>query len=230
MGDFMTKKIYISKPVCWAPGLTTTEEWQEWKKGKASILKTTEAPAISFTPPLFRRRLSQLCKMVIQAVHDIIEQTGCGDIKQTFVSTYGDIKRQLDVSHQSLVDKEILPASFSFSVFNAPIALASLACKLKSGYSVLFPAENDFKDAFVTAASPILCGDEKAQIFVYGNELIPEEYQGHFPPSAPDGTDLNEPFVFASVISAEKTEACGQEIDLEKCDLSSAQAFLKEIL
>lgn len=224
------KKIYISKPVCWAPGVTSSEEWQEWKKGSRAILKSTEAPSISFTSPLFRRRLSQLCKMVIQAVHDIIEETGCGDIKQTFVSTYGDIKRQLDVSRQSLVDKEILPASFSFSVFNAPIALASLACKLKSGYSVFFPAENDFKDAFFTAAAPLLCGDEKSQIFVYGNEVIPEEYQGHFPQTAADGTDLNEPFVFATVISSEKSEVCSREIDLASCNLSSAQAFLKEIL
>ena len=224
------KKIYISKPVCWAPGVTSAEEWQEWKKGSRAISKSTEAPAISFTSPLFRRRLSQLCKMVIQAVHDIIEETGCGDIKQTFVSTYGDIKRQLDVSRQSLVDKEILPASFSFSVFNAPIALASLACKLKSGYSVLFPAENDFKNAFFTAAAPLLCSDEKSQIFVYGNEVIPEEYQGHFPQTAADGTDLNEPFVFATVISSEKSEVCSREIDLDSCNLRSAQAFLKEIL
>ena len=208
----MNKKIYVSRAVCWAP-----EE-------------KTDAPAISFTPPLFRRRLSQLCKMVIQAVHDIIEETGCGDIKQTFVSTYGDIKRQLDVSRQTLVDKEILPASFSYSVFNAPIALASLACKLKSGYSVLFPAENEFKDAVITAAAPVLCGDEKSQIFVFGNELIPEEYKGCYAATAPDGTDLNEPFVFAFVMSGEKTEVCSREIDFAKIDLSSPQAFLKEIM
>lgn len=223
-------KLYISKPVCWAPGLTDQTLWQDWKNGKISIQKTTEAPAIAFTSPLFRRRLSQICKMVIQAVHDIIEETSCGDIKQIFVSTYGDIKRQLDVSRQTLVDKEILPASFSYSVFNAPIALASLACKLKSGYSVLFPAANEFKDAFTTAAAPVLCGDEKSQIFVYANELIPEDYKGHFSETAPDGTDLNEPFVFASVISGEKSDICKLELDLDKCDLTSPQAFLKEIL
>ncbi|MCR5252280.1 MAG: beta-ketoacyl synthase chain length factor [Treponema sp.] len=223
-------KLYISKPVCWAPGVTEEALWQDWKNGKISIQKTTEAPAISFTSPLFRRRLSQICKMVIQAVHDIIEQTSCGDIKQIFVSTYGDIKRQFDVSRQTLVDKEILPASFSYSVFNAPIALASLACKLKSGYSVLFPAENNFKDAFTTTAAPVLCGDEKSQIFVYANELIPEEYKGHFCATAPDGTDLNEPFVFAAVISGEKSGICNHEVDLENSDLTTPQAFLKEIL
>lgn len=224
------KKLYISCPVAWAPGLSSSDDWQEWKEGKKEILKSSEAPSISFTPPLFRRRLSQLCKMVIQAVHDIIEQTGCGDIKQTFVSTYGDIKRQLDVTRQTLVDKEILPASFSYSVFNAPIALASIACKLKSGYSVIFPAENMFKDAFITAAAPLLCGDEKSQIFVFGNELIPEEYEGVYQTQAPDGSDLNEPFVFAMVISGEKSQGCSREIDLENCDFSSPQAFLKEIL
>lgn len=223
-------KIYVSKPVCWAPGITDDESWQEWKKGKLEIQKTGEAPAIAFTSPLFRRRLSQLCKMVIQAVHDIIETTGCGDIKQTFVSTYGDIKRQLDVSRQTLVDKEILPASFSYSVFNAPIGLASLACKLKSGYSVIFPQKNQFRDAFLTAAAPLLCGDEKAQIFVYGNELIPEEYSGHFAAFDSDGSDLNQPLVFASLMSADKSDICSREIDLDSCNFSSAQGFLKAIL
>ena len=207
-------KIYISKVVSWAPPAENPGE----------------APKIEFTPPLFRRRLSQLCKMVIQAVHDIIEETGCGDIKQAFISTHGDIKRQLDVSRQSLVDKEILPASFSYSVFNAPIALASLACKLKSGYSVIFPQNDDFKDAFQTAIAPVLCGDEESEILVYGNELIPEEYEGNDNATAPDGSRLNEPFVFAAVLSAEKNDICSREIDLEKCDLRSAKAFLKEIL
>ena len=223
-------RLYISKPVCWAPGITDQESWQKWKKGELAIQKTADAPAIAFTSPLFRRRLSQLCKMVIQAVHDIIEATGCNDVKQTFVSTYGDIRRQLDVSRQTLVDREILPASFSYSVFNAPIGLASLACKLKSGYSVIFPQKNQFKDAFLTAVAPVLCGDEKKQIFVYGNELIPEDYAGHFEEFDSDGTDLNEPFVFASLISAEKSDICSQEIDLSTCNLLSAQGFLKEIL
>lgn len=227
----MNKKIYISKPAAWAPGVTTADEWAEWKNGGRAILKTTDAPAIAFTTPLFRRRLSQICKMVIQTVHDVIEATGCGDIKQTFVSTYGDIKRQLDVSRQTLMDKEILPASFSYSVLNAPIALASLACKLKSGYSVIFPAENEFKAAFTTATAPLLCGDEEKIIFVYANELIPEDYAGHFEAfaSAPDKTDLNEPFVFASVLSAQKVDGY-REIDMDSCDLTSAQAFLKGIL
>lgn len=228
----MNRKLFVSKPVCWAPGVTTEDEWQEWKNGVRSIQKTTDAPAIAFTSPLFRRRLSQICKMVIQAVHDIAEKTDCGDIKQTFISTRGDIKRQLDVSRQTLVDKEILPASFSYSVLNAPIALASLACKLKSGYSVIFPAEDNFKDAVLTSLAPILCGDETSQILVYANELIPDDYEGHFTATAPNGTDLTEPFVFACVVSSEKSEDKDDflPLDLETANLSSAQGFLKSIL
>lgn len=223
-------KIFISKPYCWAPGVTDEAAWQEWKNGKLSIQKTTEAPAIAFTSPLFRRRLSQICKMVIQAVHDIIEQTGCGDIKIAFLSTHGDIKRQFDVSRQTLVDMEILPASFSYSVFNAPAGLASLACKLKKGYSVIFPQNGDFSDSLITAAAPVLCGDEKSQILVYADELIPEEYEGHYKKTFDDGNDFNEPFVFASVISARKTDVCNIEVNLDECNFHSPQSFLKEIL
>jgi len=229
----MSTQIYVSTPVAWAPGIETMEAWQEWKQGNLSIQKTTQAPAISFTTPLFRRRLNQLCKMVIQAVHDIIETTGCGDIKQIFASTYGDIKRQYDVSYQALIDKEILPTAFSYSVFNAPIALASLACQLKSGYSVVFPTKGKFKDALLTAAASVLSGDEEAVIFVYGNELIPQEYENHYEKFDSNGTDLNEPFVFATVISSKKSEnsrTTSTMIDIETEKIDSAQNFLKRIL
>ena len=117
----------------------------------------TEVPKLEFAEPLFKRRLSQISKMTIQVVHDIMEKTSLTDeTKLMFVSLRGEIKREFTINELLIEDGSILPASFSLSVFNTPIALATLCMKLKGGYSVIFPSKNNFLDAFKTAVAPVL--------------------------------------------------------------------------
>lgn len=214
--------IYISAPSCWAPGITTTEDWQHWANGAKQIASTSDAPKLEYTSPLFRRRLSQISKMTIEVVHDTLEKTKCGDITQVFTSLRGEISRQFSISKQFICDKLILPASFSLSVFNTPIALASLAFKLKSGYSVLFPSQGNFESAFKTAVAPILCERHEKIIFVYADELVQDDY-GDLRPQ------INEPLAFAFVVSATPTESY-KKISLEQMDFTSPHAFLKKLL
>jgi hypothetical protein len=93
----------------------------------------------------------------------------------------------------------ILPAGFSLSVFNTPVSSATLAFGLKGGYSVLYPSENDFSQAFKTAVAPLLAGTEKEIILVYADELVPDFY-GDKRPSE------NIPLAFACLISSQKKD------------------------
>ena len=127
-------ELYFSKPECWAPGLEDNDSlWQQWSAGKIQIQNSCDVPKLEFTTPVFRRRLSQISKMTIQVVHALTEKIECKNLKQVFVSTRGEINRELQINSQLINDKEILPAAFSLSVFNAPVALATLACKLTAG-------------------------------------------------------------------------------------------------
>ena len=215
--------IFVSKPAKWAPGLASESDWQEWKDGKKSILNAPESPKLEFTPPLFRRRLSQISRMTVQVVHDAIENAGCGDIKQVFASFRGEIKREFEINREILEDGEILPASFANSVFNAPIASASIALGLKSGYTVVFPSKHCFVDAFLCACAPVLSGDEAAVLFVYADECIPEEYG--------NARDKNaQPLAFSFCLSA-KNDGLSVPLELSemKKELSPAD-FLKTVL
>lgn len=160
----------------------------------------SEAPKLEFTDPLFRRRLSQISKMTVQVVHDLVEKNPVDDdTKLVFVSLRGEIKREFTINELLIEDGSILPASFSLSVFNTPVALATLALKLHGGYSVIYPSKNDFSDAFKMAVSPVLAGTEKEIILVYADELVPEEY-GDKRPSE------NVPLAFACRVSLEKKD------------------------
>lgn len=169
-------------------------------KWQASPENPKEKPVLEFVDPLFKRRLSQLTRMTIQVLHDLLEDFPAAvDFSQFFVSFRGEIEREFSINKGIIEDSEILPAGFSLSVFNAPIAAASLALKLKSGYSVVFPAKENFSAAFLAAASAVLSGAQEKIIFVYGDEYVPEQY-GKIRP------ENNIGLAFACVLSATETE------------------------
>ncbi|MDD7013802.1 MAG: beta-ketoacyl synthase chain length factor [Spirochaetales bacterium] len=216
-------ELYFSKPECWAPGLEDNDTlWQQWAAGKIQIQNSCDAPKLEFTTPVFRRRLSQISRMTIQVVHALTEKIECKNLKQVFVSTRGEINRELQINSQLINDKEILPAAFSLSVFNAPVALATLACKLTAGYSVMFPSRENFYDALCCACSPVLCGDEKEIIFIYADECVPQEYSSVLKKEF-------LPFSFACIISSEKKDGW-KKAELPDFANSTFEEFLKYLL
>ncbi|MDR2096055.1 MAG: beta-ketoacyl synthase chain length factor [Treponema sp.] len=185
--------LYVSRWTAWAPGLKTTEDWGEWARGNRPIEKSGAGPALKFADPLFRRRLSQISCMTVQVLHDLMpfgEQT-----KIVFVSFRGELARQLKINRMLVNEGSLTPAAFSFSVFNAPPALATIALGLSAGYSAVYPAYNRFAAGLLAAAAPILCGDAAEIALAYADELIPPEYESLCPACA-------EPFAFAALLAA----------------------------
>ncbi|MBQ7158663.1 MAG: beta-ketoacyl synthase chain length factor [Treponema sp.] len=154
----MFEKLYINQYAYYQPPKETPKE----------------SPKLDYVDPLFKRRLSQLSRMTIEVVKQV--KDAAPDAKIVFASLRGEIGRQLKIN-RSLVDEfDILPAQFSLSVFNTPPAVATIALGLKNGYTAVYPSEGRLYDAFVSAVAPVLAGIEKHVIFVYGDELIPDEY------------------------------------------------------
>lgn len=231
------KSCFISDVTAWAPGIgDDLQKWNEWKEGKISIEQTKESPKLEYTDPLFRRRLSQITKMTVHVVHNLLEKTNVDkNTKIVFVSLRGEIEREFTINKSLIEDNMILPAAFSLSVFNTPVSSATLAFGLKGGYSVIFPSKNNFADAFKSAVAPVLAGTENQIIFVYADELVPECYGDKRP-------EENIPCAFSFLVSAElqnednfkKISKCGMEEgdgNLTLKDIpSSPLSFLKSLL
>jgi hypothetical protein len=218
----VSQGIYVSHTTAWAPGLITTEDWKQWAHGRKQIEISKDAPKLEYTDSLFRRRLSQISRMTIQVIHDELEKSECSkSIKQVFISCRGELAREFSVSKTLIEEKAVQPASFSLSVFNTPIALATLAFKLPGGYSVIFPSRGKFRDAFAGACAPVLSGSEKQIMLVYADEFVIEEYSGLH------GAECI-PLAFAAVLSAES----GNGVHL--ADLTAVPqepaSYLKEII
>ena len=183
-----------------------------------------EMPKLPYIEPLFKRRLSQISRMTIEAVHGIIGENGeNSDLKMVFASFRGEIARQLKINKGLVEDKDVMPANFSISVFNTPPAITTIAFKMKAGYTAVYPAEDDFSSALLAASASILCGSDKKIIFAYADELVPAEYK-----SCKNYTD-SLPFAFASVLSAEKSEGA-IEISLDGAEFSKISSSPKSFL
>lgn len=216
--------LYFSDITAWAPGLASDLElWQEWANDVIQIKQSKEGPKLEYTDPLFRRRLSQITKMTVQVIHDLIEKTNLdSETKIIFISQRGEIARTFSVTKGLLEENMILPAGFSLSVFNTPVSSATLAFGLKGGYSVVYPSKGKFTDAFKAAAAPILAGTEKQIILVYADELVPESYGDKRP-------EENYPLAFAGILSSDKKNKCISFDDFSNIPESPLE-FLKLIL
>lgn len=198
-------KIAVTKFSAWAPGLGAFAQnpaaWHEWAENRRSIDMTFESPGIPFADPLLRRRLSQLTKMTVQTVHDVLPDAA--DAKMVFSSFRGEIARQFSINKRLIEEHSVMPAAFSLSVFNAPPAMASIILGLQSGYTAVYPAEDSILSAIAAASAAIASGAEQRVVFVYADECIPELYRALRP---------QEPaLAFAVVLSASGASNSAQE-------------------
>lgn len=218
--------LYISDINAWAPGLEDDETaWKNWASNNdsAQIEMSDAAPKLEYTSPLFRRRLSQITRMTVHVIHNLLEKTQIDkETKLVFMSFRGELSRQFSISKTLIEENVILPAPFSLSVFNTPVSSATLAFGMKGGYSVVFPAKDNFAEGFKTAVAPVLAGTEKEIILVYSDELIPEAYKDK-------ATLESTPMAFACVVSSEKRENCVSFNDFSNVSKSPVD-FLKCLL
>ena len=218
--------IFSSSPAAWAPGVSTpsnsSDRWQLYKDELIEITDEPLSPKLEFTDALFRRRLSQLTKMTIQVLHDVLAQrpdcTGC---KVAFVSLRGEIAREFSVNQMLFEEHAILPAAFSLSVFNAAPAAATIALGLHGGYSAIFPSQGNFRAALLAACAPVCSHDEEKLLFVYADEKIPDCYATLAQRDA-------LPLSFATVLSAQESEG-SVELDTDNLP-STPETFLRMII
>jgi hypothetical protein len=200
----MIKEVYIARFSAWAPDIESADEWKEWATGKQIMRSSStspdegKSPEIAFTDALFRRRLSQISKMTIQVVHDLLPLEEA--VRMIFLSFRGEIARQYKINKMVIEDKAIMPAAFSLSVFNTPIALAPIALGLKGGYTAIYPGGNSFAAGLAAAEAALFSGAGDELLFVYADEEVPQEYKCLSRNLAAGGTTL-PPLAFAILLT-----------------------------
>jgi hypothetical protein len=210
--------LYVSRFSAWAPGLDSLGAWREWAAANREIPGAGEGPALGFTEPLFRRRLSLVSRMTIQVLHDLLPPGE--DPKILFFSFRGEITQQLRINQGLIEEHTVRPAIFSLSVFNAPAALAAIALNLRAGYSAIYPGEGRFMTGLMTAAAPVAAGEAERMAMVYADESAPEAY-------GPLRPRENGSLALGAILSSRGSKGA---LPLEAADGASPGDFLRSLL
>lgn len=161
----------------WVSGIAEKGDLVLWMRGeKVGAPDKVALPKLSFVPALQKRRMTSLSRLTTALIHSLQDKLE-PNAKIYFVSLAGETERQFQVNSMVLQDEEVLPATFSTSVFNAPPAMASIALGLRNGYSALYPSPQEFFSAVQCVFSAVLGGNSSQVLMVYGDARAPDEYQ-----------------------------------------------------
>lgn len=160
----------------WAPGMEDETAWAAWCAAPHAIVDNGEQPACAFVPPMQRRRLSRLARIVMHAAWPL-----CGDDEQlpfVFASRHGETTRTFAMLDEIGRNAPLSPTQFGLSVHNAIAGQWSIL-RGQRGESVAIAGEADtFEHAIVEAAG--LLGDgEPTAIVVIAEERPAPAYDGH---------------------------------------------------
>ena len=184
--------ISVDKWAAWAPGLESRVDWIAWAHGEKQAEQNNTYPPLSFVEPMFKRRLSQLSRMVLEVGNELM--SGLDDVRVVFASHYGEIGQQYKISRSIIESGEVAPASFSLSVFNTPVALLSIATK-NHGYSTaLFGGASAFETALLDTVAHLHGKSNAPVVLIVADELMPEEYNPLIP-------GRNQPHAFGFLVS-----------------------------
>jgi hypothetical protein len=169
----------ILRRAAWAPGIEGEAGWADWAAGSIAIEASSAVPDLPFLPPLFKRRLGQLDRMVLLVGHEALgaeRPAGPKAAARTLLATRrGELGQQWKISAALAETGEVSPAAFSLSVFNAPISLLSIAEVNKGSSCATHAGEHSFAAGLCCCAG-MLARDPEPVLLIAADELAPEAY------------------------------------------------------
>lgn len=171
----MIDKIYIRKWSAWAPGLFEHEDWDLWAKGEKQIDCTKASPSLKHLPPVARRRLSQLTKMVLHVGHNLNDRNG--QYPTIFCSQSGEITQQNTITRGLIDNGEVRPATFSLSVFNTPVSLLSIHEKNLEAATVQLSGEMGLVSGLLSLFAELDDNKDQDVLIIFADEVLPEDYK-----------------------------------------------------
>ena len=166
---------YIKNWSAWSPGLESKEDWKNWSEGLEKPEMDSRAPALKHLPPISRRRLSQLTKMVLHVGHDLND--GDGQYCTIFCSQFGEITQQNKISRGLIDTGEVRPSVFSLSVFNTPVSLLSIHEKNLEPATVQLSGEAGLMSGILSLIAELNTNQHKDVLILFADEMLPEDYK-----------------------------------------------------
>lgn len=180
----------ISHIEAWAPGVTSSLEWQEWAAGTREIESGGE-PALQQMQPLLRRHAGRLGRFACSVAYDALRDLR--EVPVVFSSRYGEVSRSVELLSALAAGDELSPSTFGLSVHNAIPGLFSMARK-ETANSISLAACDDAAEFGLIEACSLLDDGAEQVLLVVADVPLPAIYESFADTSA-------EAFGWAALIS-----------------------------
>lgn len=198
-----------------APGLETTEDWQQWLRNPDEIPQALGKVTIPGVPAMLRRRFNTLGKCAMAAAMPLVE--GIDAIPSIFASRHGDTELSFSLLRGIGQDEPMSPTSFSLAVHNAVAGLFSIARKDTSAVTAIAAMEGLVLQTFLEAIGQL---QESERIFCVIYDIpLPEFYRQHSNGNAPDF-----PYAIAMILGRSDGESLRLEPTAAAAPMDSAAA------
>jgi len=158
-----------------APGLHSQADWAQWAERPQLPGGEIVAP-LSAMPPLIRRRLSGVGRLVAEAAYNCSANVDAAEVPVVLASRYGDAGRSLELITGFSHDGAVSPTDFALSVHNAIGAVYSIARRDRSNYISVAGGAASATAAIWEAVALLGSGASEVLIVCYDAEL-PTPYQ-----------------------------------------------------
>jgi len=164
----------ITRWQAWAPGIHNMDQWHDWAHAPYCPIAGNDTPAIDLLPPMQRRRLSPMARMVFATAWPLAEQYP--PMPVVYASRHGETTRGYELLHALASGEGLSPTSFGLSVHNAILGLWSIV-RHETLESIALSVEGDSAEhAFVEACALLTQGHERALVLL-AEEKPPAAYQ-----------------------------------------------------
>ena len=170
----MSLQANISDWSAWAPGLTSTSDWQKYfAQEKETDLELK--PDVSELPPMFRRRLSSLNRMIFAAADGLEDKNVLNECPVVFASRHGELNLSLKLINSIISRETVSPAGFSMSVHNSAAGLISIHHGNTSAATSIAAGEASLKMGLIEAISQVQKFNRV--LLIFADEMMPEIYR-----------------------------------------------------
>ncbi|SFW34342.1 beta-ketoacyl synthase chain length factor [Luteibacter sp. UNCMF366Tsu5.1] len=159
----------------WAPGVEDAAAWAAWADAPYAIVDHGEQPACDFVPPMQRRRLSRLARIVMHTAWPL-----CDDDEQlpfVFASRHGETTRTFAMLDEIGRGAPLSPTQFGLSVHNAIAGQWSIL-RGQRGESIALAGEADTFEHAIVEAAALLADGAPSVLAVIAEERPATAYDG----------------------------------------------------
>lgn len=145
-------------------------QWRAWADGETAM--ESYKPTLAFLPPMQRRRLSLLARLVFDVAWDLLsENEPCPLV---YLSHDGEINRSFALWLDLLRGQEMSPTSFGLSVHNAVAGQWSMFRADMSEHTALAADSGSLENALAEACSWL--GESERVLLIAADEPLATDY------------------------------------------------------